>query len=110
MKNRICTCLIVALLISATGALSPAKSASNDRTNSKGVVAISGEVSSDGRTFVSDQINKWTVVNPALLKGHEGAWVTVRCRVDPDQHAIQVISVAPQRMAGNNSGDSAFRR
>ncbi|MBZ5522109.1 MAG: hypothetical protein LAP21_07690 [Acidobacteriia bacterium] len=110
MKKSMCICLAVALLSAMTAAQSPAKSAAASRPMAKRVVEISGEVSDDGSTLVSNEINKWTVMNAASLKGYEGASVTVRCRVDPDQHTIQVLSVAPQRVSKSNPGDSAFRR
>jgi hypothetical protein len=110
MRNFVCACLAVVLLISMTIAQSPTKSAPSSQAIAKRVFVISGEVSDDGTTLVSGEINKWTVTNAASLKGYEGAYVTVRCRVDRDQHAIRVLSVAPQEAVKYNPGDSAFRR
>jgi hypothetical protein len=72
---------------------------------------LSGKVSSDGKTFLADDDNKWTVSNPAALKGQEGRYVTVKCRMDLNHRAIHVLSVY-QAEAGMNraGGDSAFRR
>ena len=55
---------------------------------------ISGKVSDDGKTFVSDKDNKsWTVSNPDALKGHEGHQVTVSANVYADKNEINVVSV-----------------
>lgn len=110
MRHFVCACLAVVLLASMTIAQSSTKSAASGQAIAKRVFVISGEVSDDGTTLVSDEINKWTVTNAASLKGYEGAHVTVRCRVDPDKHAMRVLSVSPQELTKYNTGDSAFRR
>jgi hypothetical protein len=57
-------------------------------------VALSGKVSDDGKTFVSDKDNKsWTVDNPDALKGHEGHEVTLKAHVDDAKNVIHVASV-----------------
>jgi len=57
-------------------------------------VSISGKVSDDGKTFVSDKDNKsWTVSNPDALKGHEGHQVTVSANIYADKNEINVVSV-----------------
>jgi hypothetical protein len=110
MKKFIWACLAAALLTSATLAQTPTKAAASAGKIEKRVFVISGEVSDDGATLVNDEINKWAVTNATSLKGYEGAYVTVRCRVDPDRHAMVVLSVTPQRWVKYNPGDSAFRR
>lgn len=58
------------------------------------VVSISGRVSSDRKTFVSDKGDKtWTVINPDRLKGYEGHRVKAKARADTTQQEIFVISV-----------------
>ena len=60
----------------------------------KKAVSISGKVSDDGKTIVSDKDNKtWKVSNPDTLKGHEGHHVTVKAHVDTDKDEIHVTSV-----------------
>lgn len=88
----------------------PSNTATASHTGNKKVISLSGEVSDDGTTLLNDSINKWTVSNTASLKGHEGQYVTVRCRVDPDKHTILVLSLAPERVVKINLSDSAFRR
>jgi hypothetical protein len=73
-------------------------------------VNLSGKVSDDGKTFTADDDNKWTVSNAAALKGHERRYVTVKCRMDLDNRAIQVLSVNQDRTEVRHGGDSAFRR
>jgi hypothetical protein len=54
-------------------------------------VTLSGKISADGRTFVTDKDNKtWTVSNPEALKGHE---VTLKAHVDEANNEIHVTSV-----------------
>jgi hypothetical protein len=110
MRNFVCACLAVVLLASMTIAQSSTKSAPSGQAIAKRVFVISGEVNDDGTTLVSDEINKWTVMNTASLRGYEGTYVTVRCRVDRDHHTLRVLSVAPQEAVKYNPGDSAFRR
>jgi len=55
---------------------------------------LSGKISADGRTFVSDKDNKtWTVSNPEAVKGHEGHEVTPKAHVDEARNEIHVTSV-----------------
>jgi hypothetical protein len=57
-------------------------------------VTLSGKVSDDGKSFVSDKDNKsWTVSNPEALKGHEGHEVKVKAHEDASKNEIHVVSV-----------------
>jgi membrane protein implicated in regulation of membrane protease activity len=57
-------------------------------------VTLSGKVSDDGKSFVSDKDNKsWTVNNPEALKGHEGHEVKVKAHEDAAKNEIHVVSV-----------------
>ena len=57
-------------------------------------MSISGKVSDDGKTFVSESDSKsWTVSNPEALKGHEGHQVTLSANVNADKNELQVLSV-----------------
>ena len=63
-------------------------------TLSTNPMSISGKVSDDGKTFVSDNDSKsWTVSNPEALKGHEGHQVTVSANVNADKNEVQILSV-----------------
>ena len=69
-------------------------SPSSTSTLSTNPMSISGKVSGDGKTFVSDTDSKsWTVSNPEALKGHEGHQVTVSANVNADKNEVQVLSV-----------------
>lgn len=57
-------------------------------------VTLSGKISADGKTFVSDKDNKtWTVSNPEVLKGHEGHEVTLKAHANEAKSEIHVTSV-----------------
>jgi len=59
---------------------------------------ITGKISDDGKTFVSDKDGKsWTISNPDAVKGHEGHHVTVKAHVDADKSEVNVMSL---KMAG----------
>ena len=74
-------------------------------------VSISGKVSQDGKMFVADDDNTWSIANLGALKGLEGRWVTVKCRMDLSKRSIQVMDVLQRHLTTlSNSSDSAFRR
>lgn len=109
MRKPLCiwgSAAFIAMLAAHAVAGSPAAPTRQDRN----VVIISAQVGADCATLVNDEINKWTVINASVLKGFEGAYVTVKGRVDADLHTIHVLSVKRQRLARANPGDSAFRR
>jgi hypothetical protein len=60
---------------------------------------ITGKISDDGKTFVSDSDGKsWTISNPDAVKGHEGHHVTLKAQVSPDKNEVNVVSL---KMAGD---------
>jgi len=76
-------------------------------------VSISGQISLDGKTLVSEENDIWSVTNPNVLVGHEGQVVSVKCQVLSDKNEIHVFSVKPALMevkSASNKADSAFRR
>ncbi len=79
-------------------------------THIKGMT-ISGQVSADGNTLVTDDDNHWSVENPKMLNGFEGRYLTVTCQMDPSKRAIHVLSVEEQPAQKHaHLGDAAFRR
>jgi hypothetical protein len=56
-------------------------------------LTVSGKVSSDGKTFLTDIDTEWSVSNADALKGYEGRLTTVKCYVDPERNRIHVLSV-----------------
>lgn len=76
-------------------------------------LTVSGRVSSDGQSLVTDLDTEWTVSNADVLKGREGSLVTIKCYVDPDRNQIRVLSVRaaqPEPKIAARQSDSAFRR
>ena len=62
--------------------------------------SITGKISDDGKTFVSDKDGKsWTINNPDAVKGHEGHHVTLKAHVAADSSTVDVVSL---KMAGDN--------
>jgi len=60
---------------------------------------ITGKISDDGKTFVSDSDGKsYTINNPDAVKGHEGHHVTLKANVSSDQTSVDVVS---RKMAGD---------
>jgi hypothetical protein len=100
--------LLMASSLIATAATPPGD---NTRVHTKGVI-LSGQVSSDGKTLRTDDDNDWSISNVDAIKGLQGRYVTVNCRIDANKRAIRVIFVvetAPTKHAAS-LGDSAFRR
>jgi hypothetical protein len=80
---------------------------------SRKAVSISGQISLDGKTLVSEENDIWSVANPKVLAGHEGQMVLVKCQVFPDKNEIHVLSLKPALMeakSASNKADSAFKR
>jgi hypothetical protein len=62
--------------------------------------SITGKISDDGKSFVSDKDGKsWTISNPDSVKGHEGHHVTLKANVSADKSAVEVVSL---KMAGDS--------
>jgi hypothetical protein len=120
MKKLIFVLLAVAFLMPVTAlaqhsskaaeARPPVSKASNVSTKA---VTISGQVSLDGKTLVSEENDIWSVSNPNVLEGHEGQQVSVKCQVHAGKNEIQVFSVKvalKQVKSASSKSDSAFRR
>ena len=76
-------------------------------------LTVSGKVSSDGKTLMTDIDSVWGISNADALRGHEGRRVTVRCYVDTDRGQIHVLSVRKEESElqyAARHDDSAFRR
>ncbi len=83
----------------------------NTRVQVKGVV-LSGQLSSDGKKLLADDDNEWTLSNADSVKGLEGRYVSVRCRMNPKEGTIRVLSTVDQQATTHTAhfGDAAFRR
>ena len=72
----------------------------NMKSDAAKAASITGKVSDDGKTFVSDKDGKtWTISNPEAVKGHEGHHVTLKAHVSADKNEVEVVSL---KMAGDN--------
>lgn len=102
--------VLLSLLTSIQASPLPGESTRSAEVYGKGV-SISGKVNGDGQTFLADDDNKWVVSNPGALKGQEGRYVTLKCRMDLNRRAIHVLSVQQDQPGTKHAGgDSAFRR
>ena len=108
--TRIVFAILALSLIVAPFAL-PVEALPGDytRVHAKGVT-LSGQLSSDGKTLRTDDGNDWTVSNVDSIKGMEGRYISVSCRIDPGQRSIRVLFVVDQPKRSANLSDSAFRR
>ena len=60
---------------------------------------ITGKISDDGKTFVSDSDGKsYAINNPDAVKGHEGQHVTLKANVSADKNSVDIVSL---KMAGD---------
>ncbi|HXY26127.1 MAG TPA: hypothetical protein VEI73_15860 [Candidatus Acidoferrum sp.] len=117
MKKRtillLATALFLPLTASAQHSSKAAETKQLDPTVSKKATLISGQISLDGKTLVTDKNEIWAITNPDVLAGHKGEQVRVKCQVFAAKSEIQVFSFEPGsrdvRIASNRT-DSAFRR
>jgi hypothetical protein len=95
MKKLMTICFALALL--PFGVASAQDNMQNDNMKadaSKKAVQVTGKVSDDGKTFVSDKDSKsWTITNPDAVKGHEGHHVTLTAHVYEDKNEVHVMSL-----------------
>jgi hypothetical protein len=95
MKKLMTVCFALALL--TFGVASAQDSMQNDSMKadaSKKAVQVTGKISDDGKTFVTDTDSKsWTITNPAAVKGHEGHHVTLTAHVYTDKNEVHVMSL-----------------
>jgi hypothetical protein len=83
--------LMSAVAVAQYGAQPPDNSKSGATMKT---VSITGKISADGTTFVSDKDGKsWTISNPAAVKGHEGHHVTLQAQVDADKSEVHVVGL-----------------
>jgi len=95
MKKLMTICFALALL--TVGVASAQDTMQNDNMKadaSKKAVQVTGKISDDGKTFVSDTDSKsWTITNPDAVKGHEGHHVTLTAHVYADKNEVHVMSL-----------------
>jgi len=102
MKNLVLGFLALTLArwVVAAAQASPQQSSNQqnqtdqNQANTKGSQNMSGNVSANGKNFVSDKDNKkYKVDNPDALKDHEGQHVAIIVRVDPDRGDLHIMQV-----------------
>jgi hypothetical protein len=93
----LCLLTSVSLMAQATAPAAPQDTMKSDTSTKP--AHITGKISDDGKTFVSDTDGKsWTISNPDAVKGHEGHHVTLKAQVSPDKNEVNVVSL---KMAGD---------
>ena len=115
MKTSILAALAVVLVVSVSAFAQEKAATTQDHasTFSPKPLTVSGKVSADGKTFLTDIDSEWLVSNADALKGHEGRLVRVKCYVDTEKNSIKVLSVRREDSESNYAArntDSAFRR
>jgi hypothetical protein len=71
-------------------------------------VKVTGKISEDGKTFVSDKDSKsWTISNPDAVKGHEGHHVTLTAHVYADKNEVHVVSL---KMAADSMKNDSMQK
>jgi len=106
--KKLALVLLAGVVMTTAGAFAQDKSVTTQPTK---VFTLSGTVTEEGKTLVSDKNDEWTVSNPQLLKGQDGREVTARCRLDPGKLSLHILSFKPEEVKYSaNRGDSAFHR
>ena len=96
MKKLMIISFALALLMSAVAiAQYGAQPPDNSKSGTTGItVSITGKISADGTTVVSDKDSKsWAISNPDAVKGHEGHHVTLQAQVDADKNELHVVGL-----------------
>jgi hypothetical protein len=100
--KKLMTMLFAFMLLMSLGlaAQDTTKQDNNMKSDASGKAAsITGKISDDGKSFVSDKDSKsYTIDNPDAIKGHEGHHVTLKARVSDDKASVNVVSL---KMAGD---------
>ncbi len=104
--KKLMTVLFAFMLLMSLGlaAQDTTKQDNNMKSDASGkATSITGKVSDDGKSFVSDKDGKsYTIDNPDAVKGHEGHHVTLKAQVSGDKTSVNVVSL---KMAGDNMKD-----
>jgi len=100
--KKLMTILFALTLLTSLGlvAQDTMQQGSTKSDTSTKATSITGKISDDGKTFVSDKDGKsLTISNPDTVKGHEGHHVTLKAHVSADGTAVDVVSL---KMAGDS--------
>jgi hypothetical protein len=106
------TILLAVVLFASLPAIAQGKP--DSATASTKPLVVSGRVSADGKTLLTDIDSLWSVSNRETLKGHEGRMVRVKCFVNTEKNSIEILTVKRDDSDSNYTAirysDSAFRR
>ena len=96
MKKLLMICFALSLLMPGVTVAQDTPKQDNMKTDTSAkAVNVTGKISDDGKTFVSDKDSKnWTISNPDAVKGHEGHHVTLTAHVYADKNEVHVMSLA----------------
>jgi hypothetical protein len=101
-------CMLVPVGLMAQDSTAAAPAASQDSmkaSTSTKAAHVTGKISDDGKTFVSDKDGKsWAISNPDAVKGHEGHHVALKANVDADKSSVEVVSL---KMAGDDTSNTS---
>lgn len=102
MKKLMTICFALSLLLCGIAMAQDSMKQDNMKADSSAkAVPVTGKISADGKSFVSDKDGKsWTIKNPEAVKGHEGHHVTLTAHVYADKGEVHVVSLkmAPDSM------------
>ena len=76
------------------------------------VLTISGIVTADRKTLLSETGVLWNITNPSALVGYSGYQVEVKARGESGKARIRVLQVKMEEVFTSSAklGDAAFRR
>ena len=98
MKKVMILGFVFALMMSAAAL---AQDTMKQDSSMKATTSVTGKISDDGKSFVSDKDGKtWTISNPDAVKGHEGHHVTLKAQADADKGTVKVQSLKMAKDTG----------
>jgi len=109
MKRTIAMLLVLCCFAFTMAAFAQDAAGGTTKSDTMGkAMSITGKISEDGASFVSDKDGKsWTISNPEAVKGHEGHHVMVKAHADADKGEIHVTSL---KMVKDNMKNDSMQK
>ncbi len=109
MKKLMIICFGLSLMLCGLATAQDSMKQDNMKADSSSkAVKVTGKISDDGKSFVSDKDSKsWTITNPDAVKGHEGHHVTLTAHVYADKGEVHVMSL---KMAGDSMKKDSMQK
>lgn len=108
MKRLMTVCFALSLLLCSIAVAQDSMKHDDMKADSSKAVKVTGKISDDGKSFVSDKDSKsWTITNPEAIKGHEGHHVTLTAHVYADKGEVHVVSL---KMAGDGMKKDSMQK